>query len=134
MPIRRRGHTGARARSDQQKGITPCSTLKANLPDSGFDRLCYKNGPFVRSYGAAGGEMAPSPRDKPSAGAAHVSAHRYDPMPYPVRPTNDPAGGHRIEPLELADRRDGSRTSAAASEEDGARPLWIVAALAPLAG
>src|SRR5208282_319454 len=76
----------------------------------------------------------PSPRDNPSAGAAHVSAHRYDPMPYPVRPTNDTAGGHRIEPLELADRRDGSRTSAAASEEDGARPLWIVAALAPLAG
>src|SRR5271167_4546470 len=41
--------TRARARSDQQKGITPCSTLKANLPDSGLDRLCYKNGPFVSS-------------------------------------------------------------------------------------
>ena len=49
---RRRGHTvdtRARARSDQQRGITPCSTLKANLPDSGLDRLCYKNGPFVSS-------------------------------------------------------------------------------------
>ena len=41
--------TRARARSDQQKGITPCSTLKANLPDSDLDRLCYKNGPFVSS-------------------------------------------------------------------------------------
>src|SRR5215469_7266651 len=27
--------------------ITPCSTLKANLPASGLDRLCYKNGSFV---------------------------------------------------------------------------------------
>ena len=39
---RRRGHTvdtRARARSDQQKGITPCSTLKANLPDSGLATL-----------------------------------------------------------------------------------------------
>jgi hypothetical protein len=41
--------TRARARSDEQKGITPCSTLKANPPASGLDRLCYKNGPFVSS-------------------------------------------------------------------------------------
>jgi len=49
---RRRGRTvdtRTRARSDPQKGITPCSTLKANLPDSGLGRLCYKNGQFVSS-------------------------------------------------------------------------------------
>jgi hypothetical protein len=40
--------TRARARSDEQS-ITPCSTLKANPPASGLDRLCYKNGPFVSS-------------------------------------------------------------------------------------
>jgi len=32
-----------------QKGVTPCSTSKANPPHSGLDRLCYKNGPFVSS-------------------------------------------------------------------------------------
>src|SRR6516225_2940601 len=41
--------TRARACSDLQKGITPCSTSKANPPHSGLDRLCYKNGPFVSS-------------------------------------------------------------------------------------
>ncbi len=68
---RRRGRTvdtRARARSDQQKGITPCSTLKANLPDSGLDRLCYKNGPFVSSGHAAALAEAVGKRGTGSAG------------------------------------------------------------------
>jgi hypothetical protein len=32
-----------------KKGITPCSSSKANPAPSGLHRLCYKNGPFVSS-------------------------------------------------------------------------------------
>src|SRR6516162_6034807 len=51
--------TRARACSDLQKGITPCSTSKANPPHSGLDRLCYKNWPFVSSgYLQRSGQVA----------------------------------------------------------------------------
>jgi hypothetical protein len=66
--------THARARSDEQKGITPCSTLKANPPASGLDRLCYKNGPFVssgRNGSSSGSTHWKSALLKRSGGAAH---------------------------------------------------------------
>jgi hypothetical protein len=56
--------TRARARSDCQEGITPCSALKANRPHPGLHRLCYKNGAFVSSgrYGDALGALVPLPQ------------------------------------------------------------------------